>query len=1367
MSRAKILIVEDEGIVANDLAMRLRRSGYDVVGTAASGESAIRLAGELQPNLVLMDVTLQGSMDGVEAAGAIRSQFGIPVVYLTAHSDQTTLQRAKITEPFGYILKPFEDRELAVNLDMALYKHATDRKVRESERWLATTLRSIADAVVTIDRTRRITFMNPVAESITGWTISEAIGKDVGEICTVTDEETGVPCLCLTAESGIDTLAAISSNHAVLVSREGRRTPVEQIAAPIRDENGIVSGAVVLFRDVTERKQAERELRASDVRFRTAFGHTPIGMAVLTPEGEFADVNESFCTITGYSAEELRQKTFLDITHPDDLAVSREHVGRLTRGEVAHIELEKRYVRKDGHVVWAQMIASLVRNESGAPLYFIAQLQDISARRRWETIQGALYRISQVAHEADTLDILYAAIHAIIGELMPANNFYIALHDEAEDLIRFPYYRDEIDADNSPQRPGKTLTAHVLRTSRSLLAPPDVFTELVRAGEVELVGAPSIDWLGVPLIKHGKTFGVLVLQSYTEGVRYGDEERRILEYVSAQVAMAIETKQAEDGVRRSEATMKAIFNVTEDLVILTDTSGTIVTTNGTWPRLLNLPVDSLIARNMFDLMPAHLRESRRVHFDSVIGLNQAARWVDENSGTYWDNCLYPVVNESGRVTAVAMFARDITERNRAEQQLAQRAEELLHAKSTAEEQARMVERQADELRAAREEALAASQLKSEFVANVSHEIRTPMNAIIGMTGLLLDTPLTPEQRESADIIRTSGEALLSLISTILDFSKIEAGKLTLEQTDFDLITTVEEVVDLFSAQAHEKRLELAFSLDAGCPVAVHGDPGRLRQILVNLVGNAIKFTDKGHVTIRADVEEQSYSDALLRFRVADSGIGISEEGRSRLFRSFSQADGSTTRKYGGTGLGLAISRQLAEMMGGAIGVESTPGSGSTFWFTIRLRKQRHPAPVPSLGEVIRRVRVLVVDDNAVAASHLSLALAWWGITDVSITTHAGAMKEIERACAAGRRYDVVMIDCPIDDDQGLELAGSIRSDQRMSSTRIFLMSAFGRSPVRNRAAFPMMGWVSKPIRHYPLANEFARVLGGKAGGWGQADAAHVDLADGQPSSEKLPANLRVLLAEDNPINQKVALEMLKKLGCRADVVGNGLEAVEAVRRIAYDIVLMDCSMPELDGFGATAAIRAEEMSGRHCVIVAMTASALDGDRERCLASGMDDYLSKPVRPHELREKLQEWVRKLSDAGKVVRREPQLFIVREDVLDRSRLADLSALSDGEDPSWITSLVQQFIQDARLHAESVSYRLEVGDTSGAGKAAHTLKGSSGNMGLIRLSRVCGLLQMECGGNRLPEARALVVELHRELDVAIEELASIYPLQQDTAA
>ncbi|MBP1678990.1 MAG: hybrid signal transduction histidine kinase, partial [Bacteroidetes bacterium] len=436
-----------------------------------------------------------------------------------------------------------------------------------------------------------------------------------------------------------------------------------------------------------------------------------------------------------------------------------------------------------------------------------------------------------------------------------------------------------------------------------------------------------------------------------------------------------------------------------------------------------------------------------------------------------------------------------------------------------------------------------------------------------------------------------------------------------------------------------------------------------------------------------------------------------------------------------------------------------------FWFTIRLRRQRHPSPFPVLSDVIRRANVLVVDDNAVAASHLMQALAWWGITNVSITPHSGAMKEVERACAAGRRYDAVMIDCPIDDDQGLELAGSIRGDRRMSSTRIFLMSAFGRSPVRNRAAFPMMGWVSKPIRHYPLANEFARVLGGKAGGWGPVEA-HDDLAEASPVMEALPSNLRVLLAEDNPINQKVALEMLKKIGCRADVVGNGLEAVEAVRRIAYDIVLMDCSMPELDGFGATAAIRAEENNGRHCVIVAMTASALDGDRERCLAAGMDDYLAKPVRPSELREKLQEWVRKLSDAGKVVRREPQLVVVREDVLDRSRLADLSALSDGEDPSWITNLVQQFIQDARLHVEDVRRRLDGGDIAGAGKAAHTLKGSAGNMGLVRLSRVCGLLQMECGGNRLPEALMLVNELFRELDVAVEELTSIYPLQ-DTEA
>jgi CheY-like chemotaxis protein len=290
-----------------------------------------------------------------------------------------------------------------------------------------------------------------------------------------------------------------------------------------------------------------------------------------------------------------------------------------------------------------------------------------------------------------------------------------------------------------------------------------------------------------------------------------------------------------------------------------------------------------------------------------------------------------------------------------------------------------------------------------------------------------------------------------------------------------------------------------------------------------------------------------------------------------------------------------------------------------------------------------------------------------------------------------------MIDCPIDDDLGLELASLIRSDTRMSATKIFLMSAFGRSPVRDRAAFPSMGWVSKPIRHYQLASEFARVLDRASKGLGPAEA-EAQAAE-NPDDDLLTLNLRVLLAEDNPINQKVGLQMLRKLGCRADVVGNGLEAVEAVGRIAYDIVLMDCSMPELDGFGATAAIRAGETTERHQTIVAMTANALGGDRERCLAAGMDDYLAKPVRLHEMAEKLQEWGRKLCTAGKGARKDAKGSVAREDVLDRARLADLSALSEGEDPAWLGSLVQQFVLDARLHAEEVRTHLEKGEAAEA--------------------------------------------------------------------
>ena len=1373
MSTARILIVEDEGIVANDLRMRLRKVGYDVVGIVASGEESIRLATELRPDLVLMDITLQGSIDGVEAAGTIRQHLGIPVVYLTAHSDQATLQRAKITEPFGYVLKPFEDRELNVSLEMALYKHATDRRLRESERWLATTLRSITDAVITVNRGGHITYMNPVAETMTGWASVEAVGRRLADVCRIVDEDTGEPAPDIATRAFRESETLVTSNHCLIISRSGARIPVEQTAAPIRDEGGNITGVVLLLHDITERKRTDAVLRQSERRFRTAFGYTPIGMALVSPEGRFLQVNDSLCAIFGYSAGELESMRWSDLTHSDDLDVSREQVLRTLAGEQGTFELEKRYTRKDGQLVWAHLFAALVRDDAGEPAYFIAQVQDVTERRRWAMIQSSLYRISQVSHETHSLRDLYRAIHVIISELMPARNFYIALYDAEKNLLRFPYFVDEVEPDTPPPLPpGKTLTAYVLRTAQSLLAPPEVFNELVIRGEVELVGAPSIDWLGVPLVSEGKTMGVLVVQSYTEGVRYGPGDTKILEYVSAQIAMAIERKRGEEALRQSEATMKALVNATDDIVVLTDIRGNLLTSNSTWSRLTGLPLEQLIGRNVFDLLPRHIQDARRDSFRRVVEGEQASRWVDEAFGRYWDNSYYPVCDSKGAVRSVAMFARDITDRKRFEEQLALRAEELLAAKSTAEEQAHMLEQQARELVEAREAALQASRLKSEFVANVSHEIRTPMNAVIGMTGLLLDTELGQEQREYTEIIRTSGEALLSLISNILDFSKIEAGKLTLEQMEFDLVTAVEEVVELLAAQAQEKGLVLTCLVEDSCPSSMRGDAGRIRQVLVNLVGNAIKFTEQGQVDVNVRLERDLGAKSVIRFTVRDTGPGISPEGKTRLFRSFSQADGSTTRKYGGTGLGLAICKQLAELMGGEIGVESERGKGSEFWFTVTLEKQpgaedRYPGRLR-----LAHCRVLLVDENDATARVAMRMLEAWKVPHARVESSVSALDELQRAVEAGTPYTVVLTEAQLAGMDGVALARTVSDSTRLAGTSVVITAPVGKAGARAKQDAGIAVWITKPLRQSVLFEQLIIMRNGPVRGTSQTVGRDTKPGALQGQSPSL-SSLRILLAEDNSVNQKVALEMLKKLGCRADVAGNGLEVVEAMRRIVYDILLLDCSMPEMDGFEATAEIRKMESAAHHTVIIAMTASALEGDREKCLAAGMDDYLAKPVRQADLRAKLLLWQERIAGRNNGAAAGPKFPANGSgngsgngQEVDRSRLADLVALGDDGDPGWMRVLIQQFVVDATTRLAALRQALQRGDCGAARMEAHSLKGSSSNLGITRMAEACQDLQKACEQHSLDLALQHLARVEHHFIRAYHEFETLDP-QQDTAA
>ena len=798
---------------------------------------------------------------------------------------------------------------------------------------------------------------------------------------------------------------------------------------------------------------------------------------------------------------------------------------------------------------------------------------------------------------------------------------------------------------------------------------------------------------------------------------------------------------------RQRQYLEAMMNICPIAVVNTDIDDNIVACNPAFEQLFGYTRAEVIGRNLDEVVstPEYRTEASRyqarAHMGEVI---HATTLRQRKDGAPVDvEVLAAPVMVEGRKSGILALYLDITERKQA-------MEVLELARAAAEE---------------------ANEAKSTFLAMMSHEIRTPMNAIIGMTGLLLDTDLTAEQRDYAETVRFSSDALLTIINDILDFSKIEAGKLELEQQPFDLRECVESALDLLAARATEKGLDLAYLLDEQVPEAVYGDLTRLRQIVVNLLSNAVKFTEKGEVVLSVEAKEKNDDGRVrmedhegggfyeLHFAVTDTGIGISEEGMARLFRSFSQVDASTTRRYGGTGLGLAISKRLAEQMGGSMWAESQPGLGTTFHFTIKAQAapaQWRPYLDTTQPQLIGK-RILIVDDNATNRSILTLQTQSWGMLPYAYASGQEALAQVQ----SGVPLDVAILDMQMPDMDGLMLAEQIHRSLKAQTFPLIMLTSLGRRDIDTRGV-EFAAFLHKPIKPSQLYNTLVALFAKQ----GQPVSPSIEATGRQfdaALAQRLP--LRILLAEDNTVNQKLALRLLERMGYRADVVANGLEVLEALQRQSYDVILMDVQMPEMDGLEASRAIHKDWPIEERPRIVALTANAMHGDREECLAAGMDDYLTKPIQIYALQESLE----RVGLSARAHRRPTgglspvQVAPVKAEkqaelgpALDPGVLAELRQFQGEGEPDIVWELAEAFAFETPPLLETLRQSVASRQPEQLKRAAHNLKGSSNNLGARTMGALSAELETIGKNGTVERAGELVTRLEQEYQRVCQALA-----------
>ena len=1061
----------------------------------------------------------------------------------------------------------------------------------------------------------------------------------------------------------------------------------------------------LIGREIAHRGRVERSLQASEAeaqKMALVAARTRNAVMILDASGRVEWTNEGFARTFGMAPAAVLGSTVADLFDPveADLAPVRDALGRARAGQASLVELVA--VPRGGRRFWADFETQPVTAPDGSLAQIIVMMGDNTERHRNEGRLAVQHAATRVLADAQSLDEAIPGLLEAIGQHLAGDVVeYWAPRQAGGPLCRVACWRgaeDRLAAFVDESRatefrpgeglPGRTWAAGVPLWMDDLTSDPTFVRRslAIAAGLGHGFGFPVVDARG--------PIGVVAL--FAREPQAADEPLiQVLTTLGRQVGLFNDRRLAEVALRESESRFRSLADGAPMMIWVAEADGGRSRFNRDWLDFTGQPLESQVGDGWIRSIHPDDRDALVARYTAAVaaGTNYEHEFrLRRRDGQYrWlivrGN---PRFGLDGACTGMIGCNIDVTD-----------------------------------IRAAREAAESASRAKSEFLANMSHEIRTPMNGILGMTELALETNLTARQREYLGLVKLSADSLLTVINDILDFSKIEAGKLTLDPIPFDLRRSLDDTMHTLSRRAHDKGLELACRIAPEVPDALIGDPARLRQVLVNLVGNAIKFTERGEVVVSVDVARLADRQVALRFAVLDTGIGIAPAKHRSIFEPFEQADGSTTRRFGGTGLGLAISAKLVALMGGTIGVEGDLGRGSTFTFDAdfevgiindREGRDEHHTPIADL-------LILVVDDNGTNRRILQEVILNWGARPALAADGPAALGLIRAADDAGEPYDVVIIDGMMPEMDGFELATRVLAEPLKATPTLMMLTSGNQSGDSERArGLGIAAYLTKPVRQSELYDSLVETLrrarplapapdAGRARPASPAAAVPPGVADGPA------APLRILLAEDNLVNQKVAVGLLRSLGHEAEVVGNGRLAVEAWHRGDFDLILMDISMPEMDGFEALAAIRAaEEATGRHVPVVALTAHAMKGDRERCLEAGFDDYLSKPIRAPELAAAC----RRLDGLG-VARVEAEPAAPAQ--FDPAELLDRL----GGDEELMAEIITLFLDDSpRLRRELVA-SCDGGDAPALARLAHTIRGVAGNFGIAALGEAARELEV----------------------------------------